>query len=459
MDTLDFMERAPHCHAGAATLLTAIGLVLAAAGWPSTAWADTFRVDRDDDSPFATACEYLVIGDCSLRGAILRANANPGADTIVVQKPYIQLTVHGSGEDAAFTGDLDILDDVTITTSAGLPKAMVDAALLDRVFHVHDCEVYLSNLDVVRGQAPDGGGGILNFGELRMDNVNVYACSTAGYGGGVDNQGFLEITSGELHDNIAEGGGAIANHTNLTAILWDSRIGMNAVDGPGGGVYNEGQLFLFRCAVEYNHSSGTGGPPVDGGGLYNRPTGSAYVDNSTFAFNYVVGGGGGIFNVGDLILELVTVAGNVASGGAAIQQYAGDLHMRSTLVEGDCDLGGGSVDSSGGNLESPGNTCGMDHADDQTAVGSVLFGDYGYHGGPTPTFSLLPASPAVDAASSYCQEIDQRSFSRPEDGDGDGSARCDVGAFEYSTSLVFIDGFESDDTDGWSSTTHPSDPP
>jgi hypothetical protein len=49
------------------------------------------------------------------------------------------------------------------------------------------------------------------------------------------------------------------------------------------------------------------------------------------------------------------------------------------------------------------------------------------------THALRHTSPAIDAASSdYCQADDQRGVSRPIDGNGDGAADCDIGAFEYS---------------------------
>jgi hypothetical protein len=54
------------------------------------------------------------------------------------------------------------------------------------------------------------------------------------------------------------------------------------------------------------------------------------------------------------------------------------------------------------------------------------------HIGATRVQALLPGSPAIDsAANKFCTATDQLGTTRPIDGDGDGKAFCDMGAFEY----------------------------
>jgi hypothetical protein len=68
-----------------------------------------------------------------------------------------------------------------------------------------------------------------------------------------------------------------------------------------------------------------------------------------------------------------------------------------------------------------------------------LLGALADNGGPTMTHRLLSASPAVDAGHpSDFETTDQRGVLRPKDGDGDGRARSDIGAFELFLPSVEI---------------------
>ena len=58
--------------------------------------ATTYVVDRDDDSASATACTATA-DDCSLRGAIIAANAHGGADEVDVPAGTYTLAHAGRG--------------------------------------------------------------------------------------------------------------------------------------------------------------------------------------------------------------------------------------------------------------------------------------------------------------------------------------------------------------------------
>src|SRR5436190_2882397 len=81
----------------------------------------TFLVDRSDDVS-ATAAQVCTAApnDCTLRGAIIAANQNQGADTITFDPTLagvpitLSLPNAGGDENLAKAGDLDVLDDLTI---------------------------------------------------------------------------------------------------------------------------------------------------------------------------------------------------------------------------------------------------------------------------------------------------------------------------------------------------------
>src|SRR5437660_359344 len=106
---------------------------LAAALLPA-AQAATFTVDSTLDAvdahPGDGVCATAT-NVCTLRAAIQEANALAGADTINVPAGMYTLSIPGSFEDEAATGDLDITDDLTLI-GAGARSTIIDGGGLDR---------------------------------------------------------------------------------------------------------------------------------------------------------------------------------------------------------------------------------------------------------------------------------------------------------------------------------------
>lgn len=119
----------------------------------------------------------------------------------------------------------------------------------------------------------------------------------------------------------------------------------------------------------------------------------------------------------------------------------GELTLTNTLIAGDCGFAG-TILSGGGNLESPADTCALTNATDQVGVTATALAldSLSDNGGPTATQALLPGSVAIDAAEpAECPATDQRGEPRPQDGDGDGLARCDIGAFELAPPVLQVE--------------------
>jgi hypothetical protein len=111
------------------------------------------------------------------------------------------------------------------------------------------------------------------------------------------------------------------------------------------------------------------------------------------------------------------------------------LTLKSTVIDGDC--AGFTITSFGYNIESPGDTCGLDQVTDQPATtpGELNLGPLQGNGGPTMTHALrvlptlsvaigwIPEADCVDAQGQPLR-IDQRGVTRPQ------GPACDVGSFE-----------------------------
>ena len=241
-----------------------------------------------------------VNGNRSLRAGINETNANPGADILTLAPGTYTLTRAGRFEDSGLTGDLDIRDNLTIRgTGATALDTIIDAAQLDRIFHVFPgVELILDNLTIQHGETFDGAGifvegrttatGITaaSAAIVRMTDVNVIDNEAYNQGGGIYNLGTVDVSYSSISRNTAGSrGGGVFNHGNLT--LLNATVSSNTAVSRGGGVYNE----LLSTAVNITIQ------PVSA-------FGSLRAVNSTIAFNHAEAAGGGLYQEGLSTIQL-----------------------------------------------------------------------------------------------------------------------------------------------------------
>src|SRR5438105_15181467 len=98
-------------------LLNVLFVLIALLARPAV--AATFTVNDTDDGidavPGDGVCLIPNRHTCTLRAAIMEANALPGADAIILPAGRFMLRFPGVSEDDGLKGDLDITDDVSIT--------------------------------------------------------------------------------------------------------------------------------------------------------------------------------------------------------------------------------------------------------------------------------------------------------------------------------------------------------
>lgn len=329
---------------------------------PAAVYSRTFSVDSVLDLPDAQpgdgVCSAGAPEVCTLRAAIQEANATPEEDTIRIPSlgPRFRLTLHGTDDEDASRGDLDILADVTLE-GMGPGVALIDGDRADRVFDIYQpARVTISNLVVQQGQVEAAGGAIRNAGVLVLEGVT-------------------------FRDNAvsAGSGGALANLPGARATVRNCTFFNNlaAPNGQGGGVANLPGATLELESVTFSQNGATAG-----GAIHNL--GACTIHNSIVASSTIGANCAGV--------PLVSRGYNLDTGGSCLFDQMGDLS----------------------------------HADPRLA-------GLAFNGGRSFTMALQLGSDAIDRGDpAQCPVQDQRGFPRPADGNGDGFAVCDIGAFEVN---------------------------
>lgn len=380
---------------------------------PLQAQAAVFNVTKTADTN-----DGVCNADCSLREAIVAANALPGPHTINVPAGTYTLTIAGAGEQDAATGDLDINENITIT-GASAATTIINGGGIDRVFDIDPNDnsptVTLQNLTITNGSVSGPGGGAY---------VNLSRCP------------IVTITNIAITGNTAAFGGGVANEGCGSLTITSSTISGNTTSGDGGGIFASNSITTITSStISGNTASNGGGVSFDS----SLSSGNLQILNSTISGNSAASFGGGIFNANygsttPLLLSYSTIANNNAATGGGIygdlifilQILESNTAFESTIVAnnptgGNC-AGAGIRTSNGNNLDSA-NTCGFASVGDLINTNPLL-GALANNGGSTFTHALLTGSPAINAGNNTgCPATDQRGYYR--------SGNCDIGAYEF----------------------------
>ncbi|MGF1523744.1 MAG: choice-of-anchor Q domain-containing protein [Leptolyngbyaceae cyanobacterium] len=396
---------------------------------PRLVTVDTL-VDEDDGD--------LSPGDVSLREALARVDEGG----TVAFAPGLQGTINlnPSLGELVIDKSLNLIGD---TDGDNVADITVDAQGNSRVFRVDDddfrtlSQVSIDSLILAGGAATaSSGGGILNFEALEVANSTVSG-NTASMGGGIHvgystyspynavyfYTGSLTLSNSVVANN--EGGGVSTDFGGGEITAVNSTISGNVGDGirvlstNSSGAY--GSFSPGILTVTSSTLSGNQG----GWGIYSGSSSETTVLNSTISGN----DSGGIYTgyQGTTSITNATIADNDGSGVEV--GFQGSTNLTNSLVANNA-LDTYGVGTSGVNL-----------IGDSSLTGSNIInadpnlGELADNGGPTLTHALLAGSPAIDAGDSAfapSDDFDQRGsgFLRVVDGDGDGIAQIDLGAFE-----------------------------
>jgi CSLREA domain-containing protein len=384
--------------------------------------ADTFQVTKTADTNDGT-CDL----DCSLREAVGAANANAGADDVLLPAGYYQLDT-GSPP----LGQISVLDDVDIA-GAGPASTIIDNSnQLHSAFSIWPSVI--ANISDVAIQ----NGYIGSDGQLTLSRVHI--------------SGYLGLNASGSSGHFAA---VYLSGPDATLNLIESTIENNnacAVYGaPPQAGSNNAAAVIDRSTISGNSGYFCGGVSIFTAEISNSTiSGNSYLRRSGCEDAQL---GNGV-DAAEALISHSTIAGNADADLSYGQNQlirlprcrgcpppdppyvcvpvAGllGITVENSIIEGSCvNPTGVSTPSGGGNVESPGNTCLFDDLTDQVNASALDLGldVLGDNGGPTETQALLDGSVAIDAAVfANCPMVDQRGFPRPEPG----GTKCDAGAFE-----------------------------
>ncbi len=179
-------------------------------------YAASFTVTRFDD-PAPNGCAPT---DCSLREAIIAANATPGSLITLPAGIFTLGRAIPIGGDTPETGDLDLNANTTIS-GAGADRPIIDAGGIDRVIDIPSgAFVYIEKVTLRNGNGQLGnyshshGGAIHNHGSLTLVDSTVSgsrAEASMPNGGGLFNAGGASavLQNVTFRDNTASTGGGL----------------------------------------------------------------------------------------------------------------------------------------------------------------------------------------------------------------------------------------------------------
>lgn len=411
----------PLTAAAAALLIPLAGMVPAAsAAAPATFVVNAFD-DAVDSSPGDGVCATSA-GTCTLRAAVMEADANPLVPHVIVlpagrvdlsipTRWFLPSQTADLKTDPSY-GELNIYGQVTII-GASAARSTIAVNGIDRGFSVEPTgNLTLQGLTITGADA----------------TVNDHTPTDIAIGGAVLNTGALTLDHVALVGNRADGGGGVFS-TPFTNITVRASLIANNTAVEGGGLRLDGGGYIENTTITGNSlfTRPFGAFIPDqitgyGGGIDHRGSGNVTIVNSTITNNQAIKAGGGY---------------NSGQDYAPIGLFTAFWPYRTTLLN--TVIADNTVAGVGNNchvadmvIQSLGHNLANDDSCFLTATGDLpnraaLLGPLANNGGQTATQLPLDDSPLIDRGTNAgCPSTDQRDVARPQ------GPSCDIGAVEVA---------------------------
>lgn len=349
---------------------------------------------------------------------------NVNCSATFLESTFTNNVTTGMGGGAIAGSCLEIADCTFIGNKASGSRSGTGGAL-------YNVNAAVQNCSFINNEATLSGGAIANSTGAIVDCS--FVGNKAGSGGAVSSYSFISRCTFEGNIATAEGGGVYGLSGSVFACVFTNNSAAR-----GGGLSGQGSGSLVNCVFEGNTAS------LQGGGAYvmARPV----IDNCLFRANQSVEGGGVyVMGYSEPTFNNCTLVGNTAqSYGGALYSYnsrcalANCILWQNTAAAGDeiyiYDVTGTYIASISHCIITAcgGSGAGWD-ASLGTDAGGNLAGDPLFADAAGGDLRLTAGSPAIDAGSNAAalQAADMDGRVRILDGNCDGTAIVDMGAYEY----------------------------
>lgn len=308
---------------------------------PGVTFTVNTLLETDDVNPGNGAC-LDAGGKCSLRAALMEANARPGADTITIPSgTYSQ------------TKRLNVTDDLTVN-GAGRTGTLIAGAGSSGAygFSLIDITTTLELNDLTLTNFPKA------IYLLRAGNSQVEV--------------YNSNLRGNVNTNTSESGSALTNYCDNCAVGLHTAYIYSNKSPACGAIHTEGTLVIDMNSQVYGNEATT----TIGGAICSRDTAITSIAQSLVFDNHASGPssafGGAIISYGALVIVSSEISSNSAETGGGLYISAGTLNVLASVISGN------SASVGGGLLIGPGATVLMDSSTIQTNDGTYGGGIYNW---------------------------------------------------------------------------------
>ena len=398
--------------------------------------ADILYVDISNAVPVAPYSNWVTAAN-DIQTAV---NAATDGDTVLIADGTYEIT-----------SKINVSKGLTIRSVNGADHVVVDANGHSRVFTLSSDTgpIVLNGLTITGGYASHAvtlGGGIFAFGnsDILISNCIIENNGSPGSAGGIN----INANAGK----------------HITATITNCLIQNNQAVNNGGGIginiNGSCQIAIVDCTIEENAAQ-------NGGGIWcNAPNGWIDISRCVISANEAVQSGGGIRCKHNILLSDSLIAGNRAElrgGGGVYGGLSGNSHVvNCTITENWARWGGGAQIASIINSIAYGNSANAINQDISpsclaaytcspdliTGVNGNIKTDPQFVDPTAGDYRLLATSPCIDAGINafVLSAFDLSGAPRIADGDLDGHAAVDMGAYELQVISIEIDIKPGSDT-------------